>query len=217
MSEIIKKILWRGLLWSIPLGLTVWLASMVFRLADTIMGPISRGLVRMLVPESWLVGTFANGHVPGMSLVLLVVALALIGSFISLKWGKTILQFIEDRFQQLPIVGVVYRSVRRISDMFANTDVARFEGVVLVPYPHPDVFTVAFVTGRVQIPAADGTMRTYLKTVTPNPPTGIQALPLIPESMARFVDMTIEDGIQFYISVSMVCPPQLVQRPVSQA
>lgn len=215
MSETIKRILWRGLLWSIPLGLTVWLASIVLNVADTIMGPISRGLMRTLLPQSLLDGPFVNGHVPGLSLLLLVVGLAFIGSFISLRWGKSILQFIEDRFQQLPLVGTVYRSVRRISDMFANTDVARFEGVVLVPYPHPGVFTLAFVTGRVQIPDADGTMQTYLKTVIPNPPTGIQALPLIPEAMARFVDMTIEDGIQFYISVSMVCPQQLVGRPAT--
>ncbi len=209
MNLSFKGILWKGLLWSIPLVLTVWLAGLVFNVADAVMGPVARALVRLFTPEALLVGPFAGGHVPGLSLVLMVIVLALVGSFVSFHWGKSIAHLMEGAIARIPAVGAVYRNARKISNFFENAESAKFEGVVLVPYPYPDVYTLAFVTGKVQIIDRSGVSSTFLKTVIPNPPTGIQALPLIPQRLALDPGMTIEEGIQFYLSVSMVAPKSL--------
>lgn len=209
MKLTFREILWKGLLWSIPLVLTIWLAGFVFSVADAVMGPLARALVRFFAPEALLQGSFSNGHVPGLSLILMVILLACVGSFVSFRWGKSIAHFMEAQIQRVPAVGAVYRNAKKISDFFENAESAKFEGVVLVPYPHPEVLTLAFVTGKVQVIDASGEATIYLKAVIPNPPTGIQALPLIPQSLARDPGMTIEDGIQFYLSVSMVAPKSI--------
>ncbi|MBX9691334.1 MAG: DUF502 domain-containing protein [Cyanobacteria bacterium] len=206
-KEIIRTFFLKGLVWSVPAILTLWLLSVVSNLADSFMGPVTKALLNALVPDWLLVGPLANGESPFVSLLLLVVLLAMIGGFISWRWGERIARAIDTFFAKLPGLGFVYRSTRVIANFFDGSKASPFERVVLVPYPHKDVYTLAFVAGQTTIKQLDGKEEVFLKVVVPNPPTGIQGLIFVPKHLVLDVPLTVADGLQFYISAGMVSPP----------
>lgn len=197
----------KGLIWSIPMVLTLWILSVVFSIADRIMGPVTRTLLNALLPDWLLVGPIAGGESPIVSFVLLALLLTILGGFVSWRYGENLVRAVDSVIKRVPGVGLIYRSTRTIAEFFDGSKPSPFERVVLVPYPHPGVYTVAFVAGHATIKDLTGKDTDCLKVVIPNPPTGVQGIVLVPEHLARDTCLTVEEGIQFYVSLGMVSPP----------
>lgn len=204
----VTKLLLRGLVWSAPIILTVWLAGVALGIADGIMGPVTRFLLNLL-PDALLVGPFANGESPLISFILLMFALSLLGAVVSVQWGEKIVRGVESLIMKLPGVGVVYRNTRKMSEFFDGSKGTPFQRVVGVPYPHPGIITKAFVAGEMVVTVNGGAEQKYLKVVIPNPPTGVQGICLVPEADCIDLPMSVEEGIQFYVSLGMVSPKRL--------
>jgi hypothetical protein len=79
----------------------------------------------------------------------------------------------------------------------------------MIPYPHKDVYTKAFVAGKTTVQWSDGVEQVMLKVVVPNPPTGIQGIVMVPEELAIELPMTVEEGLQYYVSLGVVAPERL--------
>lgn len=207
-KELAKKYMVRGLVWSVPTILTLWLASIVFGIADRIMGPVTRLLLGAL-PDALHVGPFANGESPLISFILFLLVLSLLGALVSARWGERIVRGVEGFIMKLPGVGFVYRNTRKMSEFFDGSKGTPFERVVMVPYPHPGIFTKAFVAGKTTVTVDGGAEQVFLKVVIPNPPTGVQGICLVPERDCIDLPMSVEEGIQFYVSLGMVSPERL--------
>ena len=205
--NLIQTFLTRGLLWSVPVGLTLWLIGFAFKIADNILGPFTSLLLNFLLPDWLLVGPLADGHSPLVSFFLLMLLLTLLGGFVSWRYGERMVRFLDSWLKKLPGLGFLYRSIRSMADHFDSG--SPFERVVLIPYPHAGLFTIAFVAGHVQLKDEAGKETAYLKVVVPNPPTGVQGIVMVPEKDARDVPLSVEDGIGFYMSLGTVSPPML--------
>ncbi len=205
-KEFFRTILQKGLVWTVPALLTLWLISVVCNVADVIMGPITRTLLRTLVPEWLLVGPISNGESPIISLLLLVLLLAMIGGFVSWRYGELIARTIDRWISSFPGIGFIYRSTRTIANVFDGTKASPFQRVVLVPYPNEHVYTLAFAVGPTIIRHLDGKDEEVLRVVVPNPPTGLQGIIFVPKSKVKDVNMPVAAGLQFYLSAGMVAP-----------
>lgn len=215
-KEAIQKYLLKGLVWSIPALLCAWLITLVFNLADTIMGSVTTMLLTTLLPESWLVGPIANGQSPILSFILLAFVMTVIGALVSWRYGELIVRNLEGLVIRIPGVGLIYRNARKMTEFFDGGKGTPFERVVLIPYPHKELYTLAFVAGKIDFAYEGGPTVPCIKAVVPNPPTGVQGIVLVPESLVKEVPMSVEEGIQFYVSVGMVSPTVIPMKALEQ-
>jgi len=215
-KDLIRKCLLRGLVLSGPGIITIWLLSLIFDLADKVVGPITRTIIS-LIPQWLHFGPLADGKSPFLSFLLLLGIMTVLGAFVSWRFGERIVRGVEGLIVKIPGIGLVYRNTRKMASFFDSDKGSPFERVVLIPYPHKDIYTKAFVAGKSTLVWKDGKQDVYLKVVVPNPPTGVQGICLVPERLAiDLPTMSVEDGLQFYVSLGVVAPEKLelpVNRP----
>jgi uncharacterized membrane protein len=208
-KELILKYLKRGFVLSGPAMLTIWLLSLIFGVADKVVGPFTRTLISAVVPEWLQIGPLANGESPFLSFLLLLAIMTVLGAFVSWRFGASMISGAEGVVVKIPGVGILYRNARKLSAFFDAENGTPFERVVMIPYPHKDVYTKAFVAGKTTLVWADGVEQVMLKVVVPNPPTGIQGIVMIPEHLAIDLPMSVEEGLQYYVSLGVVAPERL--------
>ncbi len=81
---------------------------------------------------------------------------------------------------------------------------------MLVPFPQPDIWTLAFVSGSLPPNIAavlpdENYIPVYVPT-TPNPTGGYYIM--VRESDVRFLDMSVDDALKYVISLGMVSPAE---------
>ncbi|MDZ7713310.1 MAG: DUF502 domain-containing protein [Rhodovibrio sp.] len=83
-----------------------------------------------------------------------------------------------------------------------------FRQVVLVQYPGPTSWALAFVTakteGDIARKAPEESINVFLPT-TPNPTSGF--LLFVPKAEAKVLSMTVEEGAKMIISGGIITPP----------
>ena len=83
-----------------------------------------------------------------------------------------------------------------------------FRKAVLVEYPRPGVWAVAFVTGRTQGEIQRSTGEEYVNVfvpTTPNPTSGF--LLFVPKKQIVNLEMSVEEAIKLVVSCGLVVPP----------
>jgi uncharacterized membrane protein len=108
----VRSCLIRGALFIVPIWLCAFVVGIVYSLAEAWLGGITSYLVRLVVPSDWLTGMFANGHIPGLSLVTAFFVLYVIGAVASWKIGRQGLRMIDWLFLTIPGVKTVYAAAR---------------------------------------------------------------------------------------------------------
>ena len=85
-----------------------------------------------------------------------------------------------------------------------------------MPFPQPNIWTIAFVSGSVPQPISDALpekseyVSVYVPT-TPNPTGGYYIM--VRHSDIRELDMTVDEALKYVISLGMVVPDDL---PIKQ-
>ena len=204
----IRRFLVRGLFFSLPTALTIWAISLAFGYADAWFGGPTSALVRLLLPQSWLVGPFENGHIPGLSFFVLMFILIAVGALASWKWSERLMRKVDNVFVILPGAGAIYKGTRKIGDLLSSPSDFPFQRVVMIPFMAPECFTIAFVTGTT---TDKRTGRVYLRVAVPTPPNPLSSIPaIVPEDLTTDAGMTVEEGLQYCMSLGMVGPQQML-------
>lgn len=146
-----------------------------------------------------------------LALLLTVALLAAIGRFARNYVGRKIVQFVDWFMVQVPLLNKVYLTIKQINEAFAGNRRAAFKRVVLIRYPHPDSYSIAFLTSEEhpEVSARVGRrmLGVFLPT-TPNPTSGY--LLVLPEEDVIFLNMSVAEGIKLIISLGSVVPPARV-------
>jgi uncharacterized membrane protein len=116
--------------------------------------------------------------------------------------GKNIVQYGETFMRRVPLVRGVYSTMKKIMDTFSMKH--SFHGVALVEYPRKGCYSVGFMTGEVrgESMGLDGRFITVFVPTTPNPTAGF--LLILPEAEVKRLDMTVEQGMKFIVSIGLV-------------
>jgi uncharacterized membrane protein len=89
--------------------------------------------------------------------------------------------------------------------------------VVLIQYPRPESWALAFVTaeteGDVARKAPEESINVFLPT-TPNPTSGF--LLFVPKAQAKVLTMTVEEGAKMIISGGIITPPDPSELPAAE-
>ena len=204
-----KRYLVAGMLAWLPLAVTiavlVWLLGAIDGLFSTLLSA-----TQAVLPATQTAWLESLRHVPGLSVVVLAALLVITGVLVTNIFGQWLLHRWDTLLQRIPIVKSIYSSVKQVSDTLFSTSGNAFREAVLVQYPRPGSWTIAFVTGRpsgevaAHLPGEH--LSVYVPT-TPNPTSGFFLM--MPRSEMRALGMSVDEALKYIISMGVVAPPAL--------
>jgi len=197
-----KKNLIAGLLVTIPAGLTYIILSFVITRVDRAMAPAIKGIL-----GSWDLHMLEEWNIPGTGLLLLILFVIAVGLFGTNFFGKKIVALGENLLHQIPVVRVIYTSIKKVVDTISLTETASFQKMVLITYPREPLKTLGIVCCNtpdgIKDEAGEKMLNVFVPT-SPNPTTGF--LFMVPKKDAVAMDMSVEEGLKMIISFGMTSP-----------
>lgn len=188
-----------GILITAPIGLTIYLTWLVITFVDQ--------RVFSVLPPQYNPETYLPFGVPGIGLIVAVVALTFIGAITAGVLGRFVRHLSEGILNRLPIIRSIYSAIKQIVETVFATKSAAFREVVLVEYPRRDCWTIGFITGTTQGEVKDllqdNLLNIFVPT-TPNPTSGF--LLFVPAADIKRLKMSVEDGLKLVISGGIITP-----------
>lgn len=138
-----------------------------------------------------------------VAVVVMLASIMAVGTLAHVRYGDRIVLAIDAALADIPGIGTVYRSFRRVGDAMLESDAENFEDVKVVEYPRKGTYILGFETA--ESPEAIGeavgeeNLVALFLPFTPNPVMG-GYLTHIPEERVHDVDMTIEEGVRTIIT-----------------
>ncbi|HFC8830353.1 TPA: DUF502 domain-containing protein [Neisseria subflava] len=203
IAKALKKYLITGVLVWLPIAVTIWAMTYIISAADRLIS---------LLPESWQPQHFWGFNIPGLGIVAATVVLFVTGVFAANVLGRRILGAWDSLFGRIPVVKSIYSSVKKVSESLLSDSSRSFKTPVLVPFPQPGIWTIAFVSGHIpdklkgSLPQDDDYISVYVPT-TPNPTGGYYIM--VKKSDVRELDMSVDQALKYVISLGMVMPDDL--------
>lgn len=195
----LRNYLLAGVLVTAPAAITFWLVAQFIDFVDARVTP--------LLPAAWRPETYLPIGVPGLGVLLSLIALTLIGMLAAGMIGRWFLRTANWLFRRVPFVGSIYLTLRQLVETVVASRTEALGEVVLFRYPRPGSWAIGFVTGKtegeVQELAEDELINIFLAT-TPNPTSGF--LMLVARKDMISLNMTIEDAMKMIVSCGLVTP-----------
>jgi uncharacterized membrane protein len=207
--EAVKKYLITGLLIWIPLVITIWVLKLIFDALDHSL---------LLLPERMRTESWLGIHIPGLGAILTVAIVFATGVFARNFFGARLVEIWHDVLHRIPVVNSIYSSVKQISDTLFSSSGQAFRKALLVQWPYPGMWTIAFLTGvpgsgvARHLPA--DCVSVYVPT-TPNPTGGYFVI--VQRKDVIELDMTVDQALKYIISMGVVPPLEAKQPLESQA
>lgn len=195
----IKAYFFTGILVTAPVSMTFYLAYKLISWIDV--------SVNRLIPPEFRPDNYLPYSIPGLGLVLLIVALILIGMFAAGFLGKFFLSLGEWIVYKMPLISSVYSLLKQVFQTFLSNKNNACSKVVLLEYPRKGIWILGFVSSETQGEVKDKLGREMLNIfipTTPNPTSGF--LIFVPKEDTVSLDMSVEEGIKFVISGGLVSP-----------
>jgi uncharacterized membrane protein len=197
-----------GLVVIAPIGLTIWLIWNVIGWID--------GWVLPFVPTRFQPDTVLHDFFPGsrvsvrgFGVVFFLVFTVLVGWMAKGLIGRSFLHWGESLVDRMPVIRSIYNGLKQIAETVFAQSATSFDKAVLVEYPRPGLWALAFVSTEAKgeintkVPHEGRILSVFLPT-TPNPTSGF--LLYVPESSVIYLDMTVEDAAKLVISAGLVYP-----------
>jgi uncharacterized membrane protein len=194
-----KKYFITGLLVLVPLFITVWVIS-------GLVGMMDQSL--LLLPETWRPKAQLGLDIPGMGAMLTLLIIFVTGVIATNFFGKRLILVWEALLARVPVVKSIYASVKQVSDTLFSDSGNAFRQAVLVQFPRPGAWTIAFVTGKPGGDVANHLSGDYLSVyvpTTPNPTGGYFLM--LPRADVVELDMSVDEALKYIISMGVVAPP----------
>jgi uncharacterized membrane protein len=196
----LRRWLFAGLLVLTPIGITLWVLQWIIGTLDQTL---------LILPESWQPDRLIGYRVPGLGVLLALAILLLVGAVTSNFVGRRLVTLGDAVLNRIPVVRSIYSSVKQVSDTLFSPSGNAFRTAVLVQWPRPDVWTIAFVTGTpggdVANHLPDDFVSVYVPT-TPNPTGGYFVM--LRRRDCIELKMSVDEALRYVISMGVVVPSQ---------
>ncbi|SNU79258.1 integral membrane protein [Neisseria zoodegmatis] len=214
LGKALKKYLITGVLVWLPIAVTLWVITYIVSASDQLLN---------LLPAHWQPKHFLGFNIPGLGVIVTMLALFITGLFGANVIGKQMIAAWDHLLGRIPVVKSIYSSVKKVSESLLSDNSRSFKTPVLVPFPQPDIWTIAFVSGSIPesvVRHLEGEeyVSVYVPT-TPNPTGGYYIM--VKKSDIRELDMSVDDALKYVISLGMVLPNEpfaknLLEKPIEE-
>lgn len=207
-----------GLLVIVPLILTFVLLRALVESIDGFLRPL---VIKIL------------GHAYDFPLIGVIVTFAIIiltGIFTANVVGARFIKLWERFLLKIPIVSFIYGSAKQLIQALTMPQKKAFKSVVMVEYPRRGVYALGFLVNRVTLEkppeiehfsedmdkssrgrTSDG--RNMVSVFVPSTPTPVSGIVILfPEEEVTHLNMTIEEGIKFFVSGGIISPEYLYSK-----
>ncbi len=202
-----KKYFITGLLIWVPLAITAWVLSLIVRSMDQSL---------LLLPQAIHPEHLLGIYIPGLGALLTLLVVFLTGLVTTNIVGQKLVRFWEAVLARIPVVKSIYYSVKQVSDtLFSGSGVA-FRKVLLVRYPHPEAWSVAFQTGHPARDVADMLPDEHVGVFIPTTPSPVNGFFFfVKRSDVIELDMNVDEALKYIVSMGVVAPP--MRNPIGRA
>jgi uncharacterized membrane protein len=213
-SNMLKRYFVTGLLLWVPIGITLWVLSLIVSTMDQSLA---------LLPQGWNPRVYIGRDVPGLGAILTLLIVFATGVLTANLVGGRLVIWGEQILSRIPIVRSIYSSVKQVSDTILSPNGNAFRKALLVEYPRRGAWTIAFLTGVPTDDLHDAVGRSaagrpseggaangpvdlvsvYVPT-TPNPTSGFFLM--LPRHETVELDMTVDAALKYIVSMGVVSP-----------
>jgi uncharacterized membrane protein len=193
-----KRYLVAGLIVWVPLGITIWVLHFLVTTLDQTL---------LLFPERLQPEALFGFRIPGLGVLISFAILLLTGVIAANFVGARLILFWEAMLGRIPFVKSIYSSVKQVSDTLLSDTGNAFRKALLVEFPRPGCWTIAFLTGTPSESVAShlsGEHVSIYVPTTPNPTGGYFVI--VPKSSVRELDMSVDEALKYIISMGVVAP-----------
>jgi uncharacterized membrane protein len=207
---------WAGLVIIFPavisIAVVVWLFGTVANITDTLLFFLPRKLTHKGQgdgPMYWYWSLVA--------LALAVFLVALVGRAARNYFGKKIIEWVDATLLRVPLLSKLYGAIKQVNEALSLSNKTAFRTVALVPFPHPECYSIGFITNE---QLDEFRARTERKVVcvfvptTPNPTSGF--LVLVPEEKVIRLSLPVADAVKYIISLGSITPEYAPSSPLTQ-
>ncbi|SDH18972.1 MULTISPECIES: DUF502 domain-containing protein [unclassified Duganella] len=201
-----RKYFITGLLILVPLAITAWVLNLVISTMDQSL---------LFVPERWQPRTLIGFDIPGLGTLLTIIIVFLTGLLTNNLVGNYVVRLWEKLLTRIPIVSSLYSSVKQVSDTLFSSSGNAFRKAVLVPYPHQNSWTIAFLTGAPGGDVKNHLVGEYVSVyvpTTPNPTSGF-FLMMAKKDVVE-LDMTVDAALKYIVSMGVVAPEDAAPKTI---
>lgn len=206
-KNFIRRYFITGLLVWVPIVITVWVLSILVGTMDQTL---------LLLPSAFRPETLLGFYIPGIGALLTLLVILLTGILAANILGQRAVRVWERVVTRIPVVNSIYNGVKQVSDTLLSPTGQAFRKALLVQWPSPGMWTIAFLTGR---PGGDvvnhlqGDYVSIYVPTTPNPTGGYFVM--VPKSAVIELDMTVDEALKYIISMGVVAPGARRRAPVA--
>lgn len=201
----LKSLFVSGLLTLLPLALTLVLFRFLFHTLKSWLSPIYR-----LLPD----GLRA---IPLSEFFVVLIAILIVGAVLRGFFLKKFVDLVEQLFRRVPLVRQVYFGLKQLMNAFGPKDKQHFQQVVLIEFPQPGTYSLAFLTNNLPSPLPPqnptGQKIEYLNVFlphTPNPTSGFFLI--VPASGCIRTDLSRQEAMTMIISGGIIQPDRFMQQ-----
>ena len=190
----LRSIVIAGLVFTVPIGVTVWIIAWIFHNVDEFLQPIIQRIF---------------GHpITGVGFGVTVVLILVVGLIATNVIGKRVVKWVEEWLEKIPISRLVYSSLRQLIKGFAEPGQTGYLRVVMVKFPTADMRAIAFLTAEQT--GTDG-LKYYTVFIpnSPNPATGY--LQIVRSEDVTETNISIEDAFKMVVSAGRASPSNLAE------
>lgn len=201
----VRNRLLSGLIVVVPLGITAFVLKFAYAFTAGRLSP-------MISAAFDKVPAYA---VPGISIIVLLAGLYLIGLAATVFVGRKLIALLEAIIQRIPIVKTVYGASKQLVDAFSGATAGiGFKNAAVIEFPCPGMKALGFVTGSMRTTDGQLYYKVFVPT-TPNVSVGLFEV-CLPESLF-WCNLSTEDAVKMIVSGGILSPERLVLTPATQA
>lgn len=189
-----KRYFITGLLIWVPLGITLWVL-------DLLIGTMDQSLT--VLPLEWQPKAWLGMRIPGLGVILTLLVILLTGMFGANFFGQKIIDFWERQLTRIPVVKSIYGSVKQVSDTLLSGNGHAFRKVLLVRYPHPQAWSMAFQTNvpdEVVRVLSDEYVAVFIPTA-PSPVNGFYFF--VKKGEVIELDVSVDRALKYIVSMGV--------------
>jgi uncharacterized membrane protein len=201
-----KKYFIAGILVWAPVAITVWVISWGLGVLDSIFGSVMMAIIT-LSPGEFSPDLKHFREIPAIG-VLIVIGVIMVTGLVAISFaGQWWVRVWDKQVNRIPIVRSIYSSVKQVSSTLFSGSGHAFRKALLIRYPHPNSWAIAFQTGtpaaEISSKVGEDYVNVFLPT-TPNPTSGF--FMIVPRSSVIELDMTVEEALKHIVSMGSVPP-----------
>lgn len=191
IGQALRRYFVTGLATLAPLVITLGLLVWIFRAADQFLG------------------RYFGFEVPGLGLIVTILLVIAVGIITIHFFGRVVIRVLEGWLYRLPIIRKIYPPIKQLAQfLFRDGEQpAAFQRVVLVEYPRPGSYSLAFVTNEATT-SVTGRSVTFLTLLIPTPPSPFSGpILFVPKGDVIPLQLSVEAAITLVVSGGVAALP----------